>query len=436
VDNSWGIAYAMVMFISGFVAERVDLRYFLTIGMIGSALGSILFGMSQFFGIHSFAYFVIIRIFSGAMQSTGWPSVVPIMGNWFGKKRRGLLMGIWNSHTSVGNMLGLLLAAQWANPDAWEWSFFAPGFIMLTVAMLIFLFLVVDPSHVGLPQPVHHLKSDIRFVKKSIQVPDDDDDKVDDIGDKKTINLTGIIKKMLNLVKTVVIGNNRGAISIVGVLTIPGVIEYSLALFFSKLVAYTFLFWLPYYVKSLCFSDNPMTSKEADEISVLFDVGGILGSLFAGLFSDLINARAITCVLMLYLSIPSLFFYHSFGHTSYATFISLMIICGILINGPYACITTAVSSDLGTHRSLKGNQKAKATVSAIIDGTGSIGAAIGPFLIGWVVENVSYPWEVVFYILMGSCFLSSLFLSRLVFTEVKQYYLKFTTRKYVSDILE
>ena len=27
----------------------------------------------------------------------------------------------------------------------------------------------------------------------------------------------------------------------------------------------------------------------------------------------------------------------------------------------------------GTHKSLKGNQKAKATVSAIIDGTGSIG---------------------------------------------------------------
>ena len=28
-----------------------------------------------------------------------------------------------------------------------------------------------------------------------------------------------------------------------------GVIEYALALFFNKLVSYTFLFWLPFYVK-------------------------------------------------------------------------------------------------------------------------------------------------------------------------------------------
>ena len=41
------------------------------------------------------------------------------MGNWFGIKRRGLFMGIWNSHTSVGNIAGLALAAIWAKPDQW-----------------------------------------------------------------------------------------------------------------------------------------------------------------------------------------------------------------------------------------------------------------------------------------------------------------------------
>ena len=46
---------------------------------------------------------------------------------------------------------------------------------------------------------------------------------------------------------------------------------------------------------------------------------------------------------------------------------------GALVNGPYALITTAVSADLGTHKSLRGNARALATVTAIIDGTGSIG---------------------------------------------------------------
>ena len=57
--------------------------------------------------------------------------------------------------------------------------------------------------------------------------------------------------------------------------------------------------------------------------------------------------------------------------------IGFMMLAGVLVNGPYALITTAVSADLGTHESLKGNAKALATVTAIIDGTGSIGAAIG-----------------------------------------------------------
>lgn len=51
----------------------------------------------------------------------------------------------------------------------------------------------------------------------------------------------------------------------------------------------------------------------------------------------------------------------------------LLITVGVLVNGPYALITTAVSAELGTHSCLDGNNKALATVTAIIDGTGSIG---------------------------------------------------------------
>lgn len=49
------------------------------------------------------------------------------------------------------------------------------------------------------------------------------------------------------------------------------------------------------------------------------------------------------------------------------------MLCGFFVNGPYALITTAVSADLGTHKILRGNAKALSTVTAIIDGTGSIG---------------------------------------------------------------
>ena len=54
------------------------------------------------------------------LQSTGWPAIVAVMGNWFGKKNRGLLMGIWNAHTSVGNILGTTVPSIWAKP-CHEW---------------------------------------------------------------------------------------------------------------------------------------------------------------------------------------------------------------------------------------------------------------------------------------------------------------------------
>ncbi|KAG8507170.1 Glucose-6-phosphate exchanger SLC37A1, partial [Galemys pyrenaicus] len=76
---------------------------------------------------------------------------------------------------------------------------------------------------------------------------------------------------------------------------------------------------------------------------------------------------------------------------------AMLLLSGALVSGPYALITTAVSTDLGTHRSLKGNARALATVTAIIDGTGSVGAALGPLLAGLISPS---GWNNVFYMLM------------------------------------
>ena len=51
----------------------------------------------------------------------------------------------------------------------------------------------------------------------------------------------------------------------------------------------------------------------------------------------------------------------------------------------------------GTHPSLRGSSKALATVTSIIDGTGSVGAAIGPFLAGAI-----HGLDKTFYMLMAA----------------------------------
>lgn len=136
------------MFISGFVAERMSLRYFLSLGMILSGFFCYLFGVAKTADIHSIWYFVFVQTMAGVFQTTGWPGVVSVVGRWFGKGKRGLIFGIWNSHTSIGNVLGTLLPTYYLLTD-WSRSFIVPGFIMGIMGFVVYLFLVDAPEIVG-----------------------------------------------------------------------------------------------------------------------------------------------------------------------------------------------------------------------------------------------------------------------------------------------
>jgi len=148
LDSAFLFSYAIAMFASGFVAERVSLRYFLSMGMILTGVFTYMFGIARTSNIHSLWYFVIVQIFAGIFQTTGWPGVVALVGRWFGKSKRGLIFGIWNSHTSIGNILGTLIAAHYVETD-WALSFVVPGIIIAAIGFLLFLFLVDQPEIVG-----------------------------------------------------------------------------------------------------------------------------------------------------------------------------------------------------------------------------------------------------------------------------------------------
>ena len=44
------------------MAERVDLRYFLSIGMVMSGLCAFMFGSSLYMGIHSMWYLLVVQV--------------------------------------------------------------------------------------------------------------------------------------------------------------------------------------------------------------------------------------------------------------------------------------------------------------------------------------------------------------------------------------
>ncbi|KAK6155867.1 hypothetical protein DH2020_010115 [Rehmannia glutinosa] len=325
LDVAFLFVYAMGMYFSGHVGDRMDLRIFLTIGMVGTGLFTSLFGVGYWANIHLFYYYLIVQMLAGLFQSTGWPSVVAVVGNWFGKKRRGLIMGIWNAHTSLGNITGSVVASVLLK-YGWGWSMVVPGLGIAFVGIMLFCFLPVSPDSVGASL--------------------DDDESLSPKKEGEEITEPLLRGK----------SDDRDAVGFLEAWRIPGVAPFSLCLFFSKLVAYTFLYWLPFYISHTAIEGRYLSNEEAGNLSTMFDVGGVVGGILAGHISDRLDARAITAASFMYCAIPA----------------------------------SSFTEAMGT--SLKGNSRALATVTAIIDGTGSIGAAVGPLLTGYIRLRAGAPF--------------------------------------------
>lgn len=288
-------------------------------------------------------------------------------------------MGIWNAHASIGNSVGSALSASVLSLG-WGSTFIFLGTLIAVIGVLFWFFLIPQPSDAGFNPPGNEKR----------QKPTD-------------LNST-----------------QQESVSLTSALSIPGVIPFAFGLFFSKFVAYTFLFWLPYYISSICINDRQLSVSEAGDYSILFDIGGILGGACAGWFFDRTRAGASVSNLFTLVSIPVLLLYNHLGRQSILMNLCLLGVCGFCVNGPYALIVTAISADLGTHESIQGNERALSTVAAIIDGMGSLGAALGPTLTGQILalSSKSSFSHVFLMLALASC-LSVVVLLRVSLNELK-----------------
>ena len=293
-----------------------------------------------------------------------------LVSNWFGKQRRGLIFGFWNSHASLGNILGSLLAAVWVETD-WSISFFVCGLVIVVGGAICLLFVIVKPQDAGFsaqngpqavqaPPPIVINKHGAHELSQF--VPKDSTTQVQLVVPEVPVEDTPLKFWQAFL--------------------IPGVIEYSMCMFFAKGVAYTFLMWLPVYIKEAGNAIN-VGSAVAGYLSTFFDIGGIVGGIMVGALSDLSGARGLISGTLMFIAVPVLVLLTFFGNTSLAAMIVLLILSGLITVGPYSIIATAVAADLGT--SLKGKSKAVASVSGIINGmitffTAEVSTALDPLI--------------------------------------------------------
>lgn len=110
-DASELMAYAIFLYICGIMGDRFNPRYLLTMAWAGIGVFFALLALGGYAGIESKVYYYPVFIGIGAFNSFLFPNCVPILGNWFPKKTRGLFVGFWASCNNNGNLIGAQLGA-------------------------------------------------------------------------------------------------------------------------------------------------------------------------------------------------------------------------------------------------------------------------------------------------------------------------------------
>lgn len=391
------IAYAIGLYICGYVGDRVNLRVMLTVGMCGSAVLTFLFGyLTAVLHIRNKTYLRITYFVNGLFQSSGWPAVIAVMGNWFSKKSSGLVFGIWSSNSSLGNIIGSLIVSEVID-YGYEFGMLLNSLLLFFFAWIICICLIPHPNMIGLNSPDSILSDEKSKLTTSSTDLDSDSVEYSSANSCKIIELSRSSQKAIGFLRA---------------FSIPGVSLYALAYACLKVVSYAFFFWLPTYLsQGLEWED-----KRSDELSNFYDVGGIIGSIVVGFATDLIGVRSPLVCLLLFFAMITMYLYHSVGG-HYAGNVILMLVNGFMITGPANTITTSITVDLGKHEKIRGNADALATVSGIIDGTGSVGAAIGQYLVGLI--SLYGGWNYVFYFLILMIFFCFSLILPIVYRESK-----------------
>ncbi|CAJ0954696.1 unnamed protein product, partial [Mesorhabditis belari] len=366
-------AYAAALFFWGWLGDRLNPKKVVAAGMISSSIMLFLFGyVPKMLDFYSVPWYVVTYIGFGLLQACGWPSEIAIMASWWGGANRGLVMGIWAACQPLGNIVGSIFTA-FILPFGYEYTFFFN-------AAVTFLFAFVVLWGID-SKPPHCLENDVEG--------------------RATVSRASSISE------------EGEPIGILQALFLPGVLAYCLCNACLKLVNYAFFFWLPLYLTE----NYHWKETEADQLSIWYDVGGIVGSVLGGYISDRMGCRAPTISTMLIMSLGALWIYAQIGPHLFWNGL-VMTIVGITISGPYNLIVGSISIDLGSQPALAGNSQAMSTVSGLLDGTGSAGSAIGQVIIPVVQDTIG--WHAVFYLFISLNAISVLCIAKRTVLDVKR----------------
>ena len=363
------IAYGVSKFVMGNVSDRSNVRIFMPLGLMLSALVMIFMGVVPI-ATKSILIMSVLLFLNGWFQGMGWPPSGRSMVHWFSLTERGTKMSIWNvAHNVGGAVMPLLAIFGMELFTDWHAKFYFPGMIAIVVAVFIYILLRDRPQSVGLP-PIEEWKNDY---------PPDYDKK----SEQEDVQITAmeIIKKHI----------------------LPNKLLWSIAFanVFVYLVRYGIQDWAPTYLIEV----KGFTQDASSWAYSWYEIAAIPGTLLCGWLSDKVfkGRRAPVSIIYMLLIVIAIFVYwkNPVGHpmVDYACLISI----GFLIYGPVMLI--------GVHALDLVKKEAAGTAAGL---TGLFGYFIGTSILanqlgGYVIEN--YHWNGYFMMMIIASIVAILFIA-------------------------
>lgn len=144
IGSAFFWAYAIGQLINGWVGDKQNPRYFIPMGLLGSAIINLLIGF-----FHNIYFIIAVWALNGFLLAMVWGPIVKITAAWFPPKRRtkvavGLALSMIGGYILAWGLVGVII-----NYTSWEWGFFLPGIFTLIYAVVFMIFMRANPTEVG-----------------------------------------------------------------------------------------------------------------------------------------------------------------------------------------------------------------------------------------------------------------------------------------------
>jgi OPA family sugar phosphate sensor protein UhpC-like MFS transporter len=362
IGSTLFFAYAIGKLTNGFLADRSNIKKFMSVGLLASAIINLLLGFTS-----TFYLFALLWGLNGWFQSMGATPAIISLTRWFSNKERGTFYGFFSASHNIGEATTFIVTALFVTTFGWQWGFWGAGFIGLLGVAIIAFYLHDSPESIGLPS-ITSYKEDY-----STKPPE---------------------KKSISTLQIEVLKN-------------PYIWILALASSFMYVSRYAVNSWGILFLES----HKNYTTLQASSIISISSISGIIGNIISGLISDKFFAgkRNMPALIFGILNAFSLalFFFSPPGNLWVDVF--CMVVFGLAIGVLICFLGGLMAVDIAS-------KSAAGTAVGIIGIASYIGAAIQDILSGLLIENnktlingvVRYNFTSVSYLWIGAAIISFL----------------------------